>query len=295
MANQNSFFNNNYTAAEWACMKITIVPLVVSVAIYSIWNLRFDTILQENMCSYIDCNFVITTPVNYILTAAILLAATLYIFEKMMLVALGMLTTLSLLVFSYTESLGIKGEYGLFTVIFGAQFVAYLAHYIKPEFNIKYTRVQYSLQLLAAAYVLSGFAKLSYGGLSWVSDNAPNFTALIYREYYSAYTTTGNMDYMQKGALYAGWLLEHLWVIKLLLSLSIILEICAVTLITGKRNAFIYGCLLLLLHLGIYITMNIVLLTIVVTLIAFTLNPLYYVVQFVQKAGTKIKLYPIRN
>ena len=284
MEQQNSFWGNTYTAAEWTCIKITIIPLVVLVAIYSIWHFQFNAILQENICSYINCTYMVKTPVNYILTAAILLAATLYIFEKMMLIATGLLTLLSLLVFSYTESLGIKGEYGLFTVIFAAQFVAYLIHYIKPGFNLKYNRVQFSLQLLAAAYVLSGIAKFSYGGIYWAENNAPNFAAQIYREYYSAYATTGNIFYAAKGAMYSGWLVEHIWILKLLLALTVILETGAILLITGKRNAFIYGSVLLLLHIGIYITMNIVLLTIVVTLLALTINPVYRFVQLAAKA-----------
>lgn len=286
---QNNSKENSYSGTEWFCIKITLIPLVIVIAFYSIWQLQFDSILQENICSYVNCTYIVKAPVNYLLTAAILLSAILYVFEKLMIFSLSMLTVLSFIIFSYTESVGISGEYGLFTVIFAVQLIAYVYHHFNPGSNLPYNRIQFSLQLLAAAYTLSALAKLSAGGMGWFSHYATNFAAQTFREYNSAYVSTGHAGYYAKGVAYSTFLLQHAWITKTLLALTVVIEGGALVLITGKRNAFIYGILLTAFHIGIFITMNIVLFTLVVSVTAFTVNPLHLGYLLLKNSYGKIK------
>ncbi len=271
------FIKQHYTDLEWTCIKWTLMPLVAGIAIYIVQNLSFH-VIHENLCSYIDCSFVAQVPFNYLATATIVVLGVLYALELKMLWTLPILCVVCVLVFSYAESLGMKGEYGLFSLFFLAQFIAYLRHHLNSTTDLKTERIQFPLQILAAAYTLSAISKLQTSGLGWVNDNAESFGLLVFREYLSAFSTTGDIQYAISGGNISSYLLEHLWMIKIILGLSVLLEGCSFILITGKRNASRYAILLIAMHIGIYLTMNLVLYTIVVSMVALTINPIYRLV-----------------
>lgn len=272
----NNFFANQYSSNEWRCVKWSIIPYILLLAIYFILTLQGTPVIQ-NICAYVNCGLLTSLPLKLIGIFCIGICSVLYLFEIRMIAVLSALTIFSFLIFSFAESVGVKSEYGLFVLLFLSQLVAYIRNKRNPATNLQKERIQFPLQFLAAAYTLAAISKLHTSGFGWFTENAESFGLLIYKEYSSVYYSTGDISALHNGISIASWVLQHPVITKCLLLFSLLTELFAIILITGKRNAFFYSLLLLGMHLGIYFTMNLVVLPFVVLLVVLAINPGYLI------------------
>src|ERR1043165_6650696 len=218
------FLNRGYSNLEWTGIKWSLVPLMMIILCYAIPDFR-GAIIHENICSYIDCSYAIKLPYVGLAIAGGL--GLMYLFEVAMLVCLPLLAVVSFYLFSYLEAVGLKGEYGLFSLTFLSQFIAYVRHKRNPATDLATERVHFPLQLIAAAYVLSAISKLWVSGLGWFNENAVNFAVQIYREYSSSYASSGQIAFEGLARDYSSFILQNVWLIKLLLGFCVLIEACA--------------------------------------------------------------------
>jgi hypothetical protein len=176
---------------------------------------------------------------------------------------------LCLILFSLEESNGILMRCGLYTMIFFAQFMAYLRHTDK----MKAERIQYSIQIVAAGYMLAGISKLRDSGLAWITDS-PLGSIQIIKSYCNYYFDSGEIAQLQKGIELSGVVLKHALIVKILFGLSLMFELFAWISLRSKKYALIYGLLLLSMHIGIYYFMNILVIAIFYPMVAVMINPL---------------------
>ncbi len=226
------------------------------------------------LCKWLDCSFLNNDTIKFGLAGLIAVLLIFYLFEKGMLWVTLLLFLFSLLIFTIEESNGVKGRRGLFTLIFLAQFLAYLFHQIKLDLNINKNRVQFCCQLIAAVYTLAALSKLSNSGLQWFVES-PRIILQITKSYYFTYINTGTMDGAADGVKMADWIGRHNVLTLLLLGGSLLLEIFSFVLILNKKIAFIYAVLMLGMHIGTLITMDIFFPTVSFPLIIFFINPFF--------------------
>ena len=180
------------------------------------------------------------------------------------------------MVFTIEVSNGIFRRNDLFSFVFFAQFLAYLFKLKNIDSNIKKNRVQFSVQVIAVGYTLSAISKLYTSGLNWILDGR-KMPLQIMKSFFYSYVNEGNIYFIQKGNEMANNLNNNLYLIYFLLGFSLFLELFALVSIFNKKNALIYGLLLMLMHLGIYITLDIVIKGVYIPMLIFLVNPFYLI------------------
>lgn len=269
----NKFFSKNYTDTEWFFMKFSVAALWLS-AIFLIVRGFSSSPLPIGICTWFPCDFLLHFPFNKILLYSSVIIAYLYIFEVKVLWTSFLMFLISLLVFTIEESNGILERRGLLTFIFLAQFIAYLLAHIREHFNLKKYRIQFSVQVVAAGYVLAGISKIMQSGWKWVLDGE-RITLQILKSHYYTYIDLGNEKWLAKGYELVNFIEAHPYLLIFLLASSLILELGAFLAIFSRRHAIIYGLLLLSMHIGIYWVMEIAIVSILFPMLIFMLNPLY--------------------
>ena len=243
--------------------------ITLPVLLYILYSRDFTQPYHPNLCSIIDCSFLAINSIKLAITVLLILCFILYIFEIKMLITIFTLSIISILIFSYEEAIGFKGENGLVSLSFFTQFFAYLFFHLKLNKNLFFNRVQFPMQVVAAGYVLSGISKLYNSGIDWFTSDAQNFSVILLRQMHSNYATTGNIENYYKGWQMADWVINNIFFIKILLALSLMLELFTFIVLKNKKIAFYYALMLICMHIGIYITMNIILPTIIAPMVIF--------------------------
>jgi len=123
------------------------------------------------VCSAIDCGGILQFPKREIVVLLLTVATLLYIFEKYMLLSTSLLFVTALLVLSVDECNGNPAENGITTLLFFVQLLAYVLYAFNPQSALHKKRMQFSLQIVAAVYVLSGLSKLMVGGVAWFTTD----------------------------------------------------------------------------------------------------------------------------
>lgn len=259
----------------WFCMKGTLLLPVVFYFLYCLQRYQAQP-FPMGLCRHVDCSQIAFFPFSMLLIIALLVLSLLYLLEKQMLLSTFGLFSISMLILSLDESNGNPAENGIISMLFFAQFAAYFIHTLHPGSRLHKNRINFSLQIVAAVYVLSGLSKVINSGLQWFTTDAPQFTLEILRVYYSQYTSTGIENYITQGYTYSNFLLLHPLLLKGLLLGALLLELGSFLILVNRRIAFAYGLLLLLLNAGIYIAMNITFPTIMVPMLAVAVNPAYH-------------------
>lgn len=217
-----------------------------------------------------------------LLIGLLLILSALYLFEKKMLFTTFLMFGLALIIISHHESNGIFYRATPLTTIFGAQFAAYLVARINKQFDLPYSRVQYSIQIIAATYTLAGISKLSTSGIGWI-DSGELFSIQALKNYSFIYFTNGDRTYLEQGYGIAKAMLDQKGLIKFLLTTSLILELFCFASVFNARFRALYGIGLLLMHIGIRIVMGIMIGVVAFPMAIFYLNPLYWIkTQFVK-------------
>jgi hypothetical protein len=270
-----AIWNNNYTMIEWKFMKLSLVTFWLKVILIIIIENSFIP-MPIGVLSFLPTNTNISLAFKSICLIATIIALYFYISEKQMIWATLFLFIISVLVFTIEVSNGIFRRNDLFSFVFFAQFLAYLFKLKNIDSNIKKNRVQFSVQVIAVGYTLSAISKLYTSGLNWILDGR-KMPLQIMKSFFYSYVNEGNIYFIQKGNEMANNLNNNLYLIYFLLGFSLFLELFALVSIFNKKNALIYGLLLMLMHLGIYITLDIVIKGVYIPMLIFLVNPFYLI------------------
>lgn len=265
---------------EWFSIKLSLVLVVDIFLVHTLYS-RTSQPFPVGICTIIDCVYFVTPPMNYIITVLLIGLSMLYVLEMEMLLCTFFIFCFIVIFMSLEESNGNPAENGILSLIFFAQFLAYLIHAFNPTSKLADNRLQYTAQFFAAAYTLSAISKLSTSGVAWFTTDASKFPLEVMRVFYSNYVTYGNIQNYMNGIFISDFMLTHLLLTKLMLFFALLTESFAFMLMMNRKISFYYAILLLTVHIGIYLTMGIFFATFILPLIAFFINPLYWVLNLI--------------
>nr|WP_315164637.1 hypothetical protein [uncultured Flavobacterium sp.] len=271
----NKIYNNNYTNLEWNFIKIIFITLWIILASMMLYS--YQTIpMPQGICKIVPCELFLDGSLKYPLILVIILVTLFYILEiKQMYTCLG-LFVISTLLFTMEESNGILNRNSLFTFVFFAQFLAYLLHHYDSKSDIKKNRIQFSVQVITAGYTLSALSKLYHSGIYWIQDGK-RISLQILKSHFSLFVTNGDSKIVRSGENMVQFIESNPSLVYLLLGSSLFLELFALLSIKNKKTALVYGILLTFMHLGIYIVMDIAIVSILIPMLLFMVNPLYII------------------
>jgi len=279
----SSKFFNRYTGTEWFLLKLTVAMVWLRI----ISRLFIDTNgipYPAGICSLFDCSFLATPHTARYIYYVSLLLVTFYLLEKWMKYTTFFMFLISCLGFTLEESNGILNRCSLYSMVFFAQSAAY---FIGGR-NLKENRLQFAVQVIAAGYFLAGFSKLLASGPGWVTD-APYAAVQMIKNYAYEYFNSNSQHSLDMGYKQAGFVIENRGVVILLFGMSLFLELTAWVAMFGKRHAFVYGLLLLGMHMGILYFMDILIVAIFYPMLIILLNPAYTAWFILSETGLWIK------
>jgi hypothetical protein len=266
-------WNNNYTTIEWEFMKISFVIFWLN-AIITIFIEDNFIPMPIGVLSFLQPNSSISVSLKLVCLILIMIAIYFYISEKQMIWVTSFLFITSVLVFSIEESNGIFRRNDLFSFIFFSQFFSYVFKAKNIDSNIEKNRVQFSVQVIAVGYTLSAISKLNASGLNWVFDGR-KMPLQIMKSFFYSYVNDGNNFFIQKGNEMIKTFNNNLYLVYFLLGFSLFLEFFAVVSIFNKKISFIYGLLLLVMHIGIFWVLDVAIKGIYIPMLIFMVNPLF--------------------
>lgn len=271
-------WNNLFTSygnIEWLFIKISLVITIWPGLIYTVLT-KTNQPYPIGICELINCASITGDVVKYFVVGTLVILALLYILEKKMLWTTCLIFILALIIFALQESNGQKGRSGLLSLLFLAQAFAYFFKARNIHGNIEKNRIQFSVQMIAAVYTLAAISKIYTSGINWIVDS-PNIALQIIKSYQYDYINTGEIGFSEYGMTIANWVGNHTLFMQILLGGSLLVELCSFVLMLNKKWAFYYSFLLLFMHIGIYIMLNITFPTVSNPLIIFFMNPLYLI------------------
>lgn len=250
---------------QWRMMKISIVFAWLSMTFVTIFFYS-NPFTPNPFFDFIDYSYMTIMWVKVFIFLTCVLLSVGYILEVKMFITTLSVTLLSYLVFSYEEANGEHNRTAIFTAVFLAQTVAY-------AFKKTHFKIQFSKQIVAAIYTISAISKLKASGIGWITDS--KFLLLqISKESYCWYFNTGSELLLNRDKLYMHIIVNYPWILQLFMTLVLALELFAIIILINERVARIYGWLLLLMHVGIFLLMNVIVPPIVLMMVAILLNPL---------------------
>jgi hypothetical protein len=281
--------NNSYTKMEWKFMKVTFSILWLFFFLLILNRFNFAPTPEGILKLFPDSFYFGFYPkVVVFLIGCILLYN--YLVEKYMAVSLLGLSTISLFVFSLEDSNSDFNRNNMITGIFFAQFIAYSIFNKYNDFNIEKFRVQFSVQIIAICYFLSAIAKLKASGLNWVTDGLL-IPLQILKTNYFVYVNTGDIQTINHAYQMIDYVNQYSLGIMFVLAFALFIEFFALFSIINKMTAFIYGILLLLMHIGMYVILNIAILGAYLPMLIFMLNPTYLIFIYVKKVKYYLSNY----
>jgi len=270
---------------EWNSLKIPFALGWSLIFFHALWNSSFLAI-ERGACRYINCELLLLVEVKVFFTLIALLLMVFYVFEKRMIFTTTTLALISYLVFSLHESFGVQARTGLLPLIFLAQAFAYYRFRKDKSSNLVKNRISYSIQIIVACYTLAGISKLMTSGLSWFLD-AKNIALQVLKsnqltqlDGYSLVTSEQISDRIS-------FITEHSNLISFFLLFALIIELCAGFALLNDRFRLIIGVLLLTMHLGIFLTMEIIIFPFVLSLIFILINPIHILYGYFFKLKSK--------
>lgn len=246
---------------------------------------------------WLDYSFLFDGKVKLLVLFAILLLSFFYVREREMKITTSIMFFVSLLVISFHESQGVFYRNTSYTVIPGVQALAYWVSYFRKETDIEKWRIQYTLQAIAAFYLLAGLSKLNASGIDWIFSGK-YFALQVMKNHYFNYFNTADTGALAIAAEQTAFFLQHNNLLIFLLASSLLLELFAFTALFGEKWQLGIGILLLGMHIGIYVVMGILIGGIAFNMVIFFLNPLYYLIRIMDYfSGGKLTTYvsfPVR-
>lgn len=271
----NEIWTNHYGKTEWGLAKISLISLWITKITMILLNYNSAPI-HRGIFTWYNFGFIEYPIWRYIIIAMAMTLTLMYLLErKMQFTTLGIFL-ISVFTFSLEESNGILNRYSLLSFVFFAQYLAYLIPLYYPKTDHTQLRFTFSIQAVVAAYVLSAISKLTVSGMDWVS-NSKYLSLQILKSHYYKYVTNADPNYINLGNKFVSFVQDNHTFIAALLTASLILELFAWISIGSKKRAIIYGSLLMLMHIGIKLFMDISLVGISRPMFIFMVNPLFII------------------
>lgn len=269
--------NDSTNELYWTCLKVSMIYVWLPYMIQLILPFRACP-FPVGICRVYDFNVFFSQIGSVVLICSLVVLSIAYLFERYMLLVTALLAALSCIIISHHESNGIFYRATAYTTIWVAQFLAYLLAKLGRDFDGKYYRQQFVVQIIAATYTLAAISKLSASGLAWVSDGADFFAVHILKGFSFMYSDTGDPAVMQQGYMMAGSLIAHKHLVSFLLASSLLLETFCMAAVLQPSIRIKYGIALVCMHIGISYYMNIYISGMADPMVIFFINPLYYLV-----------------
>lgn len=279
---------NSYSSTEWKLMKISFSL---------IWMMSFLLILSrynyaptpESIFKLFPVSFYLSFYVKIILLFCTILFTYLYLMEKYIWWVLLGLALTSLFVFSLEDSNSDFNRNTMITGIFFAQFFAYSIKKKYFDFDIEKYRVQFSIQIIAISYTLSAIAKLKASGLNWVTDGLL-MPLQIMKTNYFGYVNDANIEHIINAHQVIELLSKYSVGVMLVLAFTLIIEFFAFVSIFNKKYSFIYGILLMFMHIGIYLVLDVAIKGTYIPMLIFMINPLFLIWIIIKTLKSKFKI-----
>lgn len=271
----NSMRNN----PEWLFIKISLAFFWLANMFVLLAGIREIIINPVGIIKWYDFAPMFSSTGKIMVSILLVALAVAYVLEKQMLLATFLQFVFSLFIISRHESGGMFNHTTIYTVIFGVQFIAYLQSRFNVQFDLAKYRIQYSIQIIAAMYVLAGISKLSTSGWIWISSGEM-FSLQVLKNYSFIYYAHGDKSALNEGARLANELLQQKNLIRLFLTASLLLELGCFIVLLNTRIRKVFAVALLLMHAGIKIIMAIPFGVIAPVMVIFFLNPLYWLYNF---------------
>jgi hypothetical protein len=268
---QNS---DHYGEQAWFYIKICFT-LCWIVQIMTMAGTGGECLYPVGICNWYSFDFLFTVPGNWVLVAILLPLFIFYLREQYMLVTTACLSIVSCIIVSRHESSGMLLRATPFTTVFIAQFLAYLFHRLNPHFDLRFYRQQFPVQLIAATYTISAISKLDSSGTGWANAGSTYMALPVLKSFAFEYFDTGHAIALEKGYSIAHFMLTHKSLISSLLTASLLLELCCMLVTLHPFIRFGYGIGLLLMHIGIAISMHILIAGVFFPMLIFFINPVY--------------------
>jgi hypothetical protein len=208
------------------------------------------------ICKLYSFSILFTNVGKVILSVAIISGVIMYLLEIKMVYTLLFLFLISCVVMSYYESSGMFSRATVFSVIWFAQLIAYSWRHYRADFDLKYWRIQYSVQAIAACYTLAGISKLYASGLGWI-NSGPLFSLQIMKNHAFLYSDTGAVSYIYQAKSIAYELTKHNVALTVMLAISLMLESFCLLASFNKSIRIVFGIGLMLMHIGIAVILGI--------------------------------------
>jgi hypothetical protein len=276
---------NSTADIEWICIK---TPLIFFwfVLFKHCLSKGYQVPLPQGVCKLINCSLFIEGLGLTMITGFAIFLSVAYLLEiKMKWVTLCIFCS-SVIVFTSEESSGILNRNGMFSYLFLAQAFAYWAK-SSNLLNLKFSRIQYSIQAVAVGYFLSGCSKLLDSGLNWPKDGS-RITLQVLKSFHYAYYTNLDANELVKAEEIIRFLSDSQYILVVVLAVSLVLELFALSTAINKRFARIYGLALLCMHIGINHFMDILIESFAIPMVIVLINPLFLAVLLFNKVFNKI-------
>jgi len=211
----------------------------------------------KGICLFIPCESVNMPLIRFSLVLFALIGVVFYLMEKKMILALLILSFSSILTFSLRYSNGVGNINNFSSMIFVAQLLAYSYHsFHHSSQKLFKTRIQFVVQIICAYYFLAALSKLSHGGLGWFSEYQ-GFAIQVKKSQLMGYYSSGEKSFLHHSNLFYNLIIDHPIITKLVLLVSHLMEFFIFILLFSDRGKVVYGWLLIFMHWGIYLIMDI--------------------------------------
>jgi hypothetical protein len=252
-----------YSHGEWLLVKILTGGLwLLVMARVALLNKYQGQPFPEGITRCFNCSVLVESPWSYIVMAVAAVLVVLYISEKYMLPALIGIALISVSVLSVERSHGVYSRDELWSMLFIAQAIAYARYtWAKNEFKQTTTPFNvamfYSIQMIAAAYVMTGLTKVLTSGFDWVA-HSPNIALQVNKIFQQLEIEFGWVSDNFYHRMVLSIIHDYPNFIRLLFVGAVAIELGAFLALFSRSAAKKYGYVLLLLHLGILMMVAIV-------------------------------------
>jgi len=133
-----------------------------------------------------------------------------------------------------------------------AQLLAYVQAGLRPSAtaNRHALATHYSVEVIAAAYVLAGLMKIVLSRGQWLAE-APMIVTDIAKAHGQEFCSSGDLAWLTRADFIAGLILAHPYVTRALLAPAVVFELGAAAAVLGRTSAMIVGLGLFAMHRGI--------------------------------------------
>lgn len=264
---------NSYSKIEWTMMKssFSLIWLLSFLLVFSRYNYAPT---PESIFKLLPGSFYLSYNAKIFLLSTNLLLIYFYITEKHIWWSLLGLSLISLFTFSLEDSNSDFNRNTMITGIFFAQFFAYSIKKIYLDFDTEKYRIQFSVQLISISYTISAISKLNTSGLNWITDGLL-MPLQIMKTNYFGFVNDGNIAHITNARLIINLLDKYSFGVMFILAFTLIIELFAVVSIINKKYAFVYGILLVFMHIGIYLVLDVAIGGTYIPMLIFMVNPMF--------------------